>query len=134
MPNGIVTIRMKQMIPASAYPRAMNRPPKISQRTFSTKRIRSIMRVRRPVKLVDLGPIRQRAGRAEAAGGGGTGRARPPDGVDERAALTPADRERGGEGVPRRRAVHPGGHRRRPPHGVRVAAAAPGTRGPPPPT
>src|SRR5215212_1929015 len=106
MPNGIVTIRMKQMIPAMAYPRARSSPPKISQRTFRTKRMRSIMRVGGPVELVDLGTGRQRAGRAEAAHRGGTGRTRPPDGVDERAALAPADRERGGEGVPGGRAVH----------------------------
>src|SRR2546421_10092737 len=129
MPNGIVTTRMKQMIPAMAYPSASSSPPKISQRTFSTKRMASIMRVRRPVELVDLGAGRQRAGRTQATGGGGTGRARPPAGVDERTALAPADRERRGEGVPGGGAVHRVDHGGRYVYGLRVAAAVPGTGG-----
>src|SRR6266700_3966120 len=53
----------------------------------------SIMRVGQPVQVVDLRAVRQRAGRAQPAGGGRTGGAGPAHRVHQRPALAPANRE-----------------------------------------
>ena len=42
IPNGMVTIRMQQMTPATAYPIAIQIPQRTSQMTFSRKRTRPI--------------------------------------------------------------------------------------------
>src|SRR5213076_718683 len=92
--------------PASAYPNASRSPPKTSQKTFSTKRIASIMRVGGEVQVVDLRPVGQCAGGTQPAYRGGAGRARPAHRVDQRPALTPADGQRRGEGVAGGGGVH----------------------------